>query len=199
MPTTTLTFSSSGETVGLVVRGKNSPSHEPGVMEQHADCILADGSPIGFFGDVGAGPASGGSAGSGPSVGLNMKGVVYDYPLFKIHRPYYIDLAEAKKYLVKSTVLLITVTKTQASLFKDYWDRLKTKPDSFYLLGYNCSTRASDAFIYAGILTGGIPGLDTPNNLYKQLITSFTKTASYSGFVGFVAKSGGGYDVLVET
>lgn len=198
MPSTVLPFPSE-ETIGLVVRGKNSPSHDPGVMEQHADCILADGSPVGFFGDTGA--ASSGRSGSGSwnSTGMNMRGVVYDYPLFKIHRPFYIDLAAAKKYSVKSTVLVITVTKAQASLFKDYWNKLKANPGSFYLLGHNCSTHASDAFIYAGVITGGIPGLDTPNNLYKQLVTSFTKTASHSGFLGFTPRSGGGYEVVVET
>jgi hypothetical protein len=34
-----------GDKVGLIVRGKKSPAHEPGVMEQHADVILPDGSP----------------------------------------------------------------------------------------------------------------------------------------------------------
>ncbi|MGB2680450.1 MAG: hypothetical protein WBE39_03970 [Candidatus Competibacter sp.] len=41
MPTTLLPFPSE-DTIGLVVRGKTSPNHDPGALEQHADCILAD-------------------------------------------------------------------------------------------------------------------------------------------------------------
>ncbi|MEI2743427.1 MAG: hypothetical protein V9G63_13535 [Candidatus Competibacter sp.] len=198
MPTTLLPFPSE-DTIGLVVRGKTSPSHDPGALEQHADCILADGSPVGFFGEAGAGSSGRSGSGSWNSTGMNMKGVVYDYPLFKIHRPFYVGMAEAKRYSVKSTVLVITVSKAQALLFKDYWNKLKANPGSFYLLGHNCSTHASDAFIYAGIITGGIPGLDTPNNLYKQLVTSFTQTVSHSGFLGFTPKAAGGYEVAVES
>ncbi|MGI9282311.1 MAG: hypothetical protein ACR2PX_22150 [Endozoicomonas sp.] len=44
--------------IGLIVRGKRSLDHNPGVMEQHADCIITTGEPYGFFGDEGA--ASGG-------------------------------------------------------------------------------------------------------------------------------------------
>jgi len=216
MPTTLLPFPSedtiglvvSEDTIGLVVRGKTSPSHDPGALEQHADCILADGSPVGFFGEAGAGSSGRSGSGSWNSTGMNMKGVVYDYPLFKIHRPFYVGMAEAKRYSVKSTVLVITVSKAQALLFKDYWNKLKANPGSFYLLGHNCSTHASDAFIYAGasdafiyagIITGGIPGLDTPNNLYKQLVTSFTQTVSHSGFLGFTPKAADGYEVAVES
>ncbi|HAO32055.1 MAG TPA: hypothetical protein DCQ84_03750 [Candidatus Competibacteraceae bacterium] len=198
MPTTLLPFPSE-DTIGLVVRGKTSPSHDPGALEQHADCILADGSPVGFFGEAGAGSSGRSGSGSWNSTGMNMKGVVYDYPLFKIHRPFYVGMAEAKRYSVKSTVLVITVSKAQALLFKDYWNKLKANPGSFYLLGHNCSTHASDAFIYAGIITGGIPGLDTPNNLYKQLVTSFTQTVSHSGFLGFTPKAADGYEVAVES
>jgi hypothetical protein len=48
--------------IGLIVRGKQNDSHSPGNMEQHADCILPNGQPVGFFG--GEGDASSGSGGS---------------------------------------------------------------------------------------------------------------------------------------
>src|SRR5919109_2095929 len=72
MPDTVVTFN--GSTVGLIVRGKSGPAHHPGVMEQHADCILSDGSPMGFFGEpvngtpkgaASSGVMSGGSSGAG--------------------------------------------------------------------------------------------------------------------------------------
>jgi hypothetical protein len=70
----TVTFD--GTKIALIVRGKINTNHEPGLLAQHADAILPDGSPIGFFGE------GDGKSGSGASVGLGMEGVVYDYNLF---------------------------------------------------------------------------------------------------------------------
>lgn len=194
------TFTFTGNKIGLIVRGKTSPTHEPGNMAQHADCVLADGSPIGFFGDEGAATGESTGQGSWNSIGMNMKGLVADYHKLQTIRPYYVDTTLAKRYKVISTVLLIQVTPTEASLFKDYWTKLTLKPGSFHILGANCSTHASEAFVYAGILGGGIPGLDTPNNLYKQLVTvKKGKTESHSGHVGFTPVSTGGYTMTVDT
>lgn len=174
-------------TVGLVVRGKKSATDDPDLLAQHADCILSDGSPIGFYG------TGGGSSGS---VGLGMTGVVYDYPLLLVARPWYVDFASAVAYGALSTTLLVTVTAAQAAAFTAAWTTMKSSPGSFNIVGDNCSTHASKAFMDAGILPGGIPGLDTPDNLYKQLAKALPgKTRSLSGYLGFVPKGGGGYDL----
>jgi hypothetical protein len=76
----TITFD--GKKVALIVRGKLALDHEPDLMAQHADVILGDGTPIGFFGE------GEGTSGSGASSGSGMKGVVYNYSLLKVHRPY---------------------------------------------------------------------------------------------------------------
>jgi hypothetical protein len=185
--------------VGLVVRGKRNVTHEPGVMDQHADCILPGGAPIGFFGE---GPNRSGGANSASSmkVGLNLRGVVYDYRGFLVNRPWYVNLAEAKTLKVVSTILTINVGATTAVKFAAYWAKLRASPGGFDLLGNNCSTHASDAFVATGILKDGIPGLDTPNNLYRQLSKELPGTiSSYSGCVGFSpATTPGMFDVVVE-
>ncbi len=151
------------------------------------------GTPVGFFGE------GQGTSGSGGSFGFGMDGVVYDPPLFQTHRPYYVDLSMAKKYKVKSTVLVITVTKDEALLFKKFWLRLKINPEGFRLVGDNCSTHASEAFINAGITKNVIPGLDTPDNLYKQITALRKDVASYSGHIGFIKKSSGdGFDLVID-
>ena len=194
-------------TIGLVVRGKKSDTHNPGAMEQHADCVLPTGEPIGFFGDNGDG-SSGGSSGSSSnrglsaswnSTGMNMKGVVANYnDLLKI-RPFYVDFALAKKYQVISTLLLIQVTHEQGALFTQAWKNMKLSPGSFHILGGNCSSHASIAFVEAKLVNSSIPGLDTPNNLYKQLKAKMTgKCKIYSGYIGFKPKTSGQYDILVE-
>ncbi len=183
----------SGDKVALIVRGKTSADHSPGKLEQHADCVRSNGSPVGYFGE--------GGEGSGyilSAVLIGIRGEVYDMDKFKRYRPFYVDASLARGYGVVSTALVVRVTSVQADRFDEYWDRLANDPGTFRLLGKNCSTRASGAFRYAGILEAGIPGLDTPNNLYKQIVTQRADICdSYSGYIGFSAV-GIGSVMLVE-
>ena len=156
---------------------------------------------MGFFGE--GDPFSGASLGLGSSAtsGINLRGTVFDYEQMKIHRPYYVDLNLAmSKYRVISTVLVISVSKTEADLFATYWKTLKDAPGIFNFLGYNCSTRASQAFAHSGVTRSGIPGLDTPNNLYKQIsAVRGSKIGSHTGYLGFVKKPDGtGFEVKIE-
>jgi hypothetical protein len=194
MALTTIPFA--GDSLGLIVRGKRSPSDHPANMEQHADCVLADGSPVGYFG----GPRAG-SGGSANRIGLGMNGYVSDYTLMTRERPFYVDAGIAMRYGVVSTLLVARATPAQASAFSAYWASLRSTPGTFNIIGNNCSTHASDAFIAAGLVTGGIPGLDTPDHLYDQLVAALPgRATSYSGYVGFARKVGGtGFDVLVDT
>ena len=180
----------SGNHIALIVRGKTSPTHTPSNFSQHADCILSTGSPIGFFGE--------GNDGSGNRSGLGMNGVVYNFDKLRENRPYYIDATIARGNAVKSTVLIIYVSSQTAKKFDDAWNDLSKKPPSFWLAGANCSTRAASVFQKSGILNSGIPGLDTPNNLYNQLsIVCATRSWSYSGYVGFET-SATGYNVVID-
>jgi hypothetical protein len=197
-----------GDRVGLVVRGKSSHADDPSVFAQHADCILSNGSPVGFFGTGNTGSSGGGSSGSGGSSrssanssnssGMGMTGVVYDATALGRNRANYVDLGIAQATKTASTVLLVQVSATEAAAFDKAWADMSADPGSFQLLGWNCSTHASQAFRKAGILSGGIPGLDTPNNLYKQLcIEKRGKVSVVSGYVGF--KPGGkGHIMMVE-
>ncbi|HUB48048.1 MAG TPA: hypothetical protein VMB73_23970 [Acetobacteraceae bacterium] len=180
-------FDTARKRIGLVVRGKHAPDHHPDKLGQHADVILADGAPIGFFGE--------GNDGSFNSIGLGMQGVVYDYQLLLRHRPYYVDMRAAVANRVVSTVLLIEVEQQAADAFKAAWDRMKTSPGDFNIVGGNCATHASAAFIAAGVLDTSIPWLDTPDNLYGQLVDTLpaARRTSYSGYIGFKPVSSGGF------
>lgn len=81
------------ETVGLIVRGKHNDAHEPGALQQHADCILPLGQPIGFFGEGESGTASGSRSSMAKSNqwGMNMMGAVYDYQALRRRRAHYVD------------------------------------------------------------------------------------------------------------
>lgn len=207
------TYTVSSNVIGLIVRGKHNDGHSPGKLEQHADCILPGGEPVGYFGGGGdassgsSGPSSGSSINSwanGPSLswnksGLNMKGTVaFHKELLKI-RPMYVDIGLAKKYKVRSTVLLLETTRTHADLFKQFWKNLSLNPGAFHIVGANCSSNASDAFVAAKIVASGIPGLDTPDNLYKQLKANHSgKMKIFSGYIGARHLSGDKYELIVE-
>jgi hypothetical protein len=181
LPDQTIVFA--GDKVALIVRGKTTPSHSPGVLEQHADCVRSDGSPVGYFGEAGEGSGYIVSA-----VLIGIHGEVYDMDSFRQNRPHYVDANVARGYGVVSTALVVRISSAQAALFDEYWNRLADDPGTFRLLGQNCSTRASGAFRHAGILVSGIPGLDTPNNLYRQLVAQRRDICeSYSGYIGFTS------------
>ena len=97
-----------------------------------------------------------------------------------------------------STVLLVEVSTEEARAFSDYWKQLANIPNSFHLIGKNCSSHASQAFVKAGILDRGIPGLDTPNNLYKQLTRQKNrKVTSITGYIGHAPSNKPGYLSLI--
>jgi hypothetical protein len=175
--------------IGLIVRGKQGPDHHPDKLAQHADTILGDGSPEGFFGE--------GNDGSLNALGLGMQ--VYDYALLRLHRAWYVDKASAVTNRVVSTVLLIDVDQPTADKFKDAWDKMTTSPGDFNIVGGNCATHASAAFIAAGVVSKTIPWMDTPDNLYQQLVDNLPagRVVSYTGYIGFKPNPSGGYDMEI--
>lgn len=206
MASTSIVFS--GDQVGLIIRGKKSHTHSPGVLEQHADCILSNGAPIGFFGKGNAGSSGGASsgiggssrwsAGSSNSSGVGMTGVVYDHSALSRARANYVDGHIARGTGTVSAVLLIQVSATEAAAFDKAWADMTADPGMFNIVGWNCATHASQAFRTAGILSAGIPGLDTPDNLYRQLcFEKVGKLSSLYGYAGFSAQ-GSGFMLTVE-
>ncbi|CAL95252.1 hypothetical protein [Azoarcus olearius] len=205
---TSLNIVFSGDRVALIVRGKTSHTHDPGLLAQHADCVLSNGAPIGFFGEgnigssgnasSGIGGSSRWSANSSNSSGVGMTGAVYDFATLSRKRANYVNAATARGTGTVSTVLLVQVSAAEAAAFDKAWADMMASPGMFNIVGWNCATHASQAFIKAGILSAGIPGLDTPDNLYRQLC--FEKAGKLEvahGYVGF-SPFGGGYMMTVD-
>lgn len=170
------------KTIGVIIRGKHSEEHNPDLLEQHADVLLSDGSPIGYYGIGGNGAKA--------EKGMGMEGVVYDYAALQINRPYYVDLEKAVQNGVVSTLCLLQVDDETARRFDEYWANM-SKPgvaakNGFDIIGNNCSTNAARAFEYAGVTNGPIPHLDTPQHLFVQLRAKYGSAFKCgSGYVGF--------------
>ncbi|MCL4436310.1 MAG: DUF4157 domain-containing protein [Thaumarchaeota archaeon] len=167
--------------VGLIVRGKWSKEHHPGVMEQHADVVVPSAAgemkTVGYFGDVGTG--------SSASSGMGLQGISADMNWFLTYRPYYVDLELAKLVDMKSSLILIKATQSQADTLSKYWEDLKADPGTFYILGANCSTAAAAGFEKASV-TKEISGLDTPDNLFEQLRSEYKDAYMISGYYGYI-------------
>ena len=179
--------------IGLIIRGKYSEAHEPDLMAQHADVILSTGAPNGFFGE--GEPLSG-------VPGMLMEGRVYDYAEMAVQRPYYVFKEEAKRRGVVSTYCSLHVSTEKAKRFDAFWSELHRralgKKENFTLIGDNCSTHASEGFVAAGILDVSIPGLDTPDNLFKQLKTRYGGSfRCQSGYIG-VERNGMRFNLTVD-
>lgn len=183
----------SGDKVALVMRGKVSSTAPSAIFEQHADCAQSNGNPVGYFGQEGRGLVF-----SFRAALIGVDGAVFNLTDYEMHRPYFVRLNEAKARGTISTALVVSVANGEARLFDDYWRQLKNDPGTFQLLGKNCATRASGAFRHSGILSGGIPGMGTPDGLFDQLLTERRdRSVCYSGYVGF-SKVGNGCALQVE-
>jgi hypothetical protein len=171
---------------GLIVRGKWSPGHHPGVMEMHADVVVpAPGGQMqtkGFFPVKGAAPP--GTSGRAEAGLIGVPGEAADMAWFLTYRRAYVDLELAKLQDVRSSVILIKVTLAQAAELRKYWRGLKTDAGAFRLLGQNCSTAAAAGFKAAQV-TGEISGLDTPDNLFEQIRQQYPDAYMLSGYYGY--------------
>lgn len=174
--------------IGLVVRGMATPGGWS-AFEGHADCVLPNGAPIGFFADThpatesGESTASSGASvpdsspgsirgstedlgSSGGSTSLSggtlsgaFTGTVYQYADFLRHRPQYVQRDMALSRHSVSTLLAIEVTSTEARLFEDAWRQMQRDPGQFGFVGWNCATHAGWAFARAGLLTTPVRAL----------------------------------------
>jgi hypothetical protein len=171
---------------GLIVRGKYSPGHHPGVMEMHADVVVpSPGGQMqtrGFFPVKGAAPPGSGGRVQAGLVGV--PGEAADMKWFLKFRRAYVDLELAKLLDSRSSVILIKVTPAQAAELRKYWRGLKTDAGAFRLLGHNCSTAAAAGFKEAQV-TGEISGLDTPDRLFEQIREQYPDAHMLSGYYGY--------------
>jgi hypothetical protein len=178
-----ITLRFNGETtIAYVVRFK--PSHAEGPPDGgHSDCILPTGAPVGYFG----------------SGAVGADGVVFTYATFLARRKAYVKATEARAAACISTLLVLDVGKRRAEAFRNSWFSMRSKTDGFTILGNNCSTHASRAFHAAGLIsTHEVDGVDTPNNLYDQIVSdSPVGWKSYSGYLDFDPVGSGADQLLV--
>ncbi len=169
--------------IALVVRGKRARMHAP-PDNGHADCILRSGAPIGFFVDTAT--EDGWWPGEALTALAGVPGGVYTLPTYANHRAHYVDRPLARTQNCISGVLVLQVTLSQAEAFQRAWTSLRARPGGFRIIGNNCSTHAGQAFAEAGLVGREISGLDTPDNLFHDLLRRHAgRVEDHYGYLGF--------------
>lgn len=160
-------------------------------------------------------PSGESTAGGWVSTGTVLAGIsgcVYQYTDFLRERPHYVQRELARSQGECSTLLVIDVSTSEAQRFEQAWTSMRADPGQFGYVGLNCATHAGYAFALAGLLTTPsralgtghtteILGLDSPANLYYQLISgpANSRFESYSGYLGFEPLGHGQYRVSIDT
>ncbi len=168
-------FSMTGNQVGIICRYKASPSVDSTQGFGHCDAVLSSGEPIGFYG----------KGGNVVELVFSADSIVRDYALLTSDRPEYVSIASAKAKPCRSTIRVVEATRSEVRKHDDYWKLLKTRAATFRAAGANCATYAAEALESAGILKGGIDGLDTPDHLFDALESTGRKIKEAYGFFGF--------------
>jgi len=180
--------------IALVVRGKGRRDLPPG-DGGHVDVILPSGAPAGFFvapsfESAGA-SGTGGRNGTGIS-GMGAPGYVYGYADFCANRAHYVHMRLARAHNALSGVLLMSVSPAHATRFHRAWEAIRMRPGSFDIIGSNCASHAAIAFGMAGLIPAGIPGLDTPDNLFHALRNRHASNCrDVYGYLGFLPRISG--------
>lgn len=162
-------------TIGLLCRKQFHPDPYAPRIYRHIDTLLADGSIVTFHRLY---PAKG--------VGFwnlffPVEGKIARYDWLWKERRHYVDIEEAKKYVRNGKhVPAVTdwyrfnVTPQQAEALRRAWEKVEARSPTFRLFGRNCATFAGECLMEAGILRPGrfqrgVPGIDRPENLLRQL------------------------------
>jgi hypothetical protein len=172
---------------GFILRYKDSAT-TPSDGYGHVDAVLPGGAPFGFY-------PKGDEGGFWKSV--HHTGVVYDYPLLSAKRPAYVDKPSAKADPCRSVLVLLDVgTRTGEKLWS-FWGYLRSSAPTYRAIGCNCATYVAEGLEYAGLMSGGIEGIDTPDGLMGHFLRGKQRIFIYEGFFGFRPKEKRG-EFLVE-
>lgn len=167
-------FPTGPERVGLIVRYKAARSAPCSDGFGHVDAILPSGEPMGFY-----------SKTFDLTAIVSADGEVKDYALTAASRPQYVSIKDARAKRCPSVALSIPVTRKQADTVTAEWARYRTSAMTYRAAGGNCATYIAEAWETAGIIKGGIPGLDTPDNLFEFVDGLFPKADFAMGYFGF--------------
>jgi hypothetical protein len=180
------------QTISVVNR---SGGARTGLMGGHIDLVIPGLGLVGYYGVPDTGNGSGG-------IGMGLTGYInigyIDFFYGKTRRPKYIIgpgvVYGGLTYPGQlSTICQITACPSQIEQMKAAAQSIKANPGSFLLAGNNCSTNACKILGAGGIMSGGISGIDNPQNLQDQLTTGYNAKC----FTGFTQMGGDGTATVI--
>ncbi|WP_421990728.1 hypothetical protein [Roseococcus sp.] len=174
---------------GFILRYKASTS-TPSENLGHVDAVLPGGAPFGFY--------ASGRDGLLRSI-VSTEGVVMDYPLLSARRPEYVDMKSARAKPCRSVLAVFDVSPAAARSLWSFWGYLRSRAPVYRAAGSNCASYIAEALDEAGILKGGVDGIDTPDHLLDTVLRSKLKVFLLEGFVSFTPRPKGEFLVELET
>ncbi len=174
--------------IGILLRKQftEDPCKNPDRVYRHIMVLLPGDRIIGYN-------VRPGEIGAFRYIFMNSKGVVRELPRLKEIRRHYIDADYAQKvtYKGRENLHMVTVwvklkvTPEQAQRLTECWEELKENTPPFRLWGNNCASRAAECFVKAGILPWGLPGVDRPASVLKEVMRHYPDTTTEEGYFGF--------------
>lgn len=172
--------------IGLLLRRQYCANPRRRRMFRHIDTLLADGSIVGFNT---AGPCN---ALIRAFVGTD--GAVRRNDWMVGDQAHNADIEAARNFHFEGVLMpfvtlwvRIPVTPRQADALAEAWVEMEKDPPFFRLLNRNCATRAAQALVQAGIIPRGIPSIETPGNLMREMKRIYGDDLRFEeGFFGYV-------------
>ena len=92
----------------------------------------------------------------------------------------------------RSVLVLLDCSTAAGRTLWTYWGYLRSRAPTYRAIGANCATYVAEGLEEAGLLGGGIDGIDTPDALLEHLLRRKAQTTIFEGFFGFrpAAKAG---------
>ncbi len=92
----------------------------------------------------------------------------------------------------RSVLVLLDCSTAAGRTLWSYWGYLRSRAPTYRGIGANCATYVAEGLEEAGLLGGGIDGIDTPDALLEHLLRRKAQTTIFEGFFGFrpAAKAG---------
>jgi hypothetical protein len=171
--------------IGIACRYKAGPGVRSTDEGGHADAILPNGVPIGYYARTKR----------DRRLAIIAPGMVKRGEALRAHRPEYMDAAGAHARRCPTTFAIIPVGAARAAAFAREWERLAAQPPHFFAIGGNCAQVIHGALVRAGALPRRLLAPGSPDALFRAVHRAHPEARIASGFASFVADAAGGYRI----
>jgi hypothetical protein len=173
--------------IGLACRYKAGPTARSTDEGGHADAILPNGVPVGYYARTRR----------DRRLAILAPGMVRDHRSLLRDRPEYMLADDARARRCPTTFCLVDVGPRAALRFARIWDELTERPPYFVAVGGNCAQVIARALVEVGAMPRRWPPPGSPDALFRALHRARPDARIATGFAEFVPE-GDGYVIRLD-